>query len=162
MQERFELLSAMPVFGGLAEGTLQFLTEHAELRAIKEGDHFFRENEDSQSMYVLQSGSVQIYKSWKGEQKLLRQMEAGDCFGEMALIDFSPRSASAVAISDCEALEITAAVLQRIHGYDAEQFTLLQMNIGREVSRRLRRMDELLFRSLMGETLPATAISDLS
>ncbi|CAN0605473.1 unnamed protein product [Ectocarpus sp. 12 AP-2014] len=113
-------------------------------------------------MYVLKSGVVKIYKSWKGERKLLRQMEAGDCFGEMALIDFSPRSASAWAAEACRALEINAPVLQQVHAHDPEQFTLLQMNMGREISRRLRRIDDLLFRALMGESLPATTFDDYS
>jgi CRP/FNR family cyclic AMP-dependent transcriptional regulator len=60
---------------------------------VEVGPHFFREGDDSQSMYVLRSGRVKIYKSWREESKLLRWMEPGECFGEMALIDFSPRSA---------------------------------------------------------------------
>jgi CRP-like cAMP-binding protein len=89
-------------------------------------------------------------------------MNAGDCFGEMALVDLFPRSASALAVETCAALQITPSILQEIYQHDLEQFTLLQMNMGREISRRLREVDELLFRTLMGETLPETTLSYLT
>lgn len=162
MRDRLELLGAMPVFGGLDAATLAFLSREADSISRVQGEHFFREGDHDQSMYVLQVGRVEVYKSWRGEAKLLRWMEPGDCFGEMALIDLFPRSASALATEHCEALEITPTLLQRIHGRDPEQFTLLQMNIGREVSRRLRRVDDLLFRALMGEDLPETTFEDFS
>jgi len=162
MQARLELLASMPVFGGLNADTLELLSRRAESVGRESGEHFFHEGDDTQSMYVLQTGRVEIYKTWRGESKLLRWMEAGDCFGEMALIDLFPRSASALAGEHCEALEITPALLQELHGQSPEQFTLLQMNMGREVSRRLRRVDELLFRALMGDTLPETTFEDFA
>ena len=88
-------------------------------------------------------------------------MNAGDCFGEMALIDLSPRSASARAVAPSVALQITPPILHEIYQHNLEQFTLLQMNMGREVSRRLRIIDQLLFRALMGEELPETTLNDL-
>jgi CRP-like cAMP-binding protein len=62
-----------------------------------------------------------------------------------------PRSASLRAVADCSAIELTPADLHRLYERDLEQFTLVQMNIGREVCRRLRSTDELLFRARMGE-----------
>ena len=105
-------------------------------------------------MYVLTRGRVGIYKRWRGSARLLRRLAAGDCFGEMALIDLLPRSASVIALDDCEALQITAGMLHEIYRHDPEQFTLLQMNMGREVSRRLRGCLDTLFRLQMGEPWP--------
>jgi CRP/FNR family cyclic AMP-dependent transcriptional regulator len=83
---------------------------------------------------------------------VLHRLAAGDCFGEMALMDLFPRSASVRAEQDCSAIELAASDLLRLFEHDAEQFALIQMNIGREISRRLRTTDELLFRASMGET----------
>jgi len=152
----------MPVFGGLNATTMKLITDLAGPVTVAPGEHFFREGEKSQSMYVLQSGRVEIYKTWQSASKLLRTMHAGDCFGEMALIDLFPRSASALAVQSCQALQITPSILQEIYQHDLEQFTLLQMNMGREMSRRLREIDELLFRTLMGEPLPETTLSYLA
>lgn len=161
MDERIELLASMPVFGGMNAATIQLLTGLAEPLALAAGEHFFREGENSQTMYVLRAGEVEIYRSWQSNATLLRRMRPGDCFGEMALVDLFPRSASALAVTACEALQITPAILQEIYQHDLEQFTLLQMNLGREMSRRLREVDELLFRTLMGETLPEATLARL-
>ena len=66
-------------------------------------------------------------------------------------MDLFPRSASIRALADCSAIELTPDDLLRLYEHDLEQFTLVQMNIGREVCRRLRATDELLFRARMGE-----------
>jgi CRP-like cAMP-binding protein len=162
MDDRLTLLTAMPVFGGLDETTLELLTALAQPITVAAGEHFFREGDQTRAMYVLESGRVEIYKTWQGASKVLRIMEAGDCFGEMALIDLFPRSASALALEDSEALQLTPEILQQVYRSDPDQFTLLQMNMGREVSRRLRHVDELLFRALMGDTLPETTVGDYS
>jgi CRP-like cAMP-binding protein len=81
----------------------------------------------------------------------MREFGPGDCFGEMALMDLFPRSASIRALVDSTAIELTPDDLLRLYDHDLEQFTLVQMNIGREVCRRLRATDELLFRARMGE-----------
>ncbi len=152
----------MPVFGGLNTAAVRLLNDLAEPISVPAGEHFFHQGEKSQTMYVLQSGRVEIYKTWHSTSKLLRHMQAGDCFGEMALIDLFPRSASALAVQSCEALQITPPILHELYEHDLEQFALLQMNMGREVSRRLREVDELLFRAVMGETLPESTLSGLT
>ena len=152
----------MPVFGGLDAATLELLAGLAQPVAVHAGEHFFREGDESQAMYVLQSGQVEICKTWHSMSKVLRCMNAGDCFGEMALIDLFPRSASALAVEPSEALQITPPILHEVYRHDLEQFTLLQMNMGREISRRLRLIDELLFRVLMGDSLPEATFNDLS
>jgi CRP/FNR family cyclic AMP-dependent transcriptional regulator len=106
---------------------------------------------------VLETGRVSVSKHWQGDALLLRELAAGDCFGEMALIDLFPRSASVRADTDCRAVELTPGNLYRLFEHDAAQFALIQMNISRELSRRLRATDALLFSVRMGETLPAPA-----
>lgn len=162
MKERLELLAAMPVFGGLDATALELVADLAQPITLTAGEHFFREGDESQVMYVLQSGRVEIYKTWQSSAKVLRSMHAGDCFGEMALIDLAPRSASAQAAQECTAIQITAPILQELYHHNLEQFTMLQMNMGREISRRLRRVDELLFGVMMGESLPETTFKDYS
>jgi CRP-like cAMP-binding protein len=73
----------------------------------------------------------------------------------MALLDLSPRSASIRALADSSAFTVTPAALLGLFERDAVQFALIQMNIGREICRRLRLTDEMLFRARMGEALDA-------
>jgi cAMP-binding proteins - catabolite gene activator and regulatory subunit of cAMP-dependent protein kinases len=148
MQEsKLELLQGMPVFGGVRETILRFLLEIAPVVSISKGNFFFRENDKAVSMFVLEQGRVVILKRWKEKEYLLRYFGKGDCFGEMALIDMGPRSASVLAVEDCQAIEISAESLYELYKKDLEQFTLIQMNIARELSRRLRAADERLFQA---------------
>jgi len=148
---RVELLQAMPVFGAIREDCLALLLAHAREVTVPQGGHFFREGDEAHSMYVLESGRVAVVKGWQGHDFVLHGLQAGDCFGEMALMDMCPRSASVRAEHDCRAIEIGADHLLLLYEHDIEQFALIQMNLGREVCRRLRLTDELLFRARMGE-----------
>ena len=148
-EAHIELLKQMPVFGGIRNDMLQFLLDRSPIVAVRRDEFFFREGDAAQSMFVLESGAVAILKLWKGEQRLLRRLERGDCFGEMALMEMMSRSASVLAVEDCTAIELSVASLFDLYGKDLEQFTLIQMNMGREVSRRLRVADERLFATMM-------------
>jgi CRP-like cAMP-binding protein len=64
----------------------------------------------------------------------------------MALIDCKPRSATVRADTDGRVIRITAEQLGDLYGPKPEQYTLILMNLGREVCRRLRDADERLFR----------------
>lgn len=140
----------MPIFGALNDAALEVLLEGAPVVERSAGAFFFREGEQAQSMFVLERGAVEVLKRWEGRDWPLHGLATGDCFGEMALMDLFPRSASVRAVEDCRALQIDSAALQRLAERDIEQFALLQMNLGRELSRRLRAADELLFRARMG------------
>jgi CRP-like cAMP-binding protein len=148
---RIEWLQGMAVFGAMHEDALAFLLERARTVAVRGGEFFFRENDPADSMFVLEAGRAAVVKSWQGREFIVHILGAGDCFGEMALMDLFPRSASVRADEDCRAIELAAADLLRLFERDAEQFALIQMNIGREVCRRLRTTDEMLFRATMGE-----------
>jgi CRP/FNR family transcriptional regulator, cyclic AMP receptor protein len=148
---RIELLQRMPIFGAIRDDALLFLLAQAREVSVAVGAYFFRENDPAQSMFVLETGGVTVFKSWQGRDFILQNLEAGDCFGEMALMDLCPRSASVRAETDCVAIELGTGDLLRLFERDAEQFALIQMNMGREVCRRLRATDAMLFRTLVGE-----------
>lgn len=148
--ERLAILQNMPIFGGVREDILEFMLSDAPMRTFRRDEYFFREGDDAHSMFVLESGSAAVVKAWQGGAYLLRKLYAGDCFGEMSLIDFCPRSASVVALADSRAIELTKPNFFRVYRRDLEQFALIQMNMGREVSRRLRATDAMLFKQLAG------------
>lgn len=153
-QARIKLLQAMPIFGGVTEETLEFLVDHASIRHLNSGDFFFREGEDAASLYVLERGKVVVSKQWNGEEHILKHLTQGDCFGEMALLDLYPRSASVLAVEACDAIELSYTILLKLYQHNIEQFTIIQMNIGREISRRLRTADEQLFQSRFSPNNP--------
>ena len=148
-KRRVTLLQGMPIFGGINEAVLEYLLQFARVVERPAGSYFFREGEPGDSMFVLERGVVDIVKNWGVHTYLLRRLETGDCFGILTLMDLGPRSGSAIANKDCSAIEISSTNVLEIYRKDKDQFTMLQMNLSREVSRRLRDADTQLFKTLV-------------
>jgi hemolysin D len=77
-----------------------------QILVLKKGDIVFEEGDEAIFAYVLTEGVIEIIKTTKGEQLVLGKIEQGTIFGEMAIIDGFPRSASARAAADCKVQEI--------------------------------------------------------
>ena len=104
-EQRIRLLAGMPVFGGVKNEVLAMLLERMKAVTVSKGELFFEQGEHGASAFVLEKGRVSIFKTWNDETYFLRHLEAGDCFGEVALMDFCPRSASVRADESCDALD---------------------------------------------------------
>lgn len=151
MQEaRIRLLQRMPIFGGIKSESLDYLLGFCPVVAVPKNEFFFREGEEGDALFVLESGEAAVLKSWRGQDRLVQTLSVGDCFGEMAVMDHCHRSASVQAVDDCTAIRISSGDLYRVYSHDIKQFALIQMNMGREVSRRLREANDRLFRTQMG------------
>ena len=77
-----------------------------QLLVLKKGDFVFEEGDEAIFAYVLTEGVIEIVQTTKGEQQVLGKVEKGTVFGEMAIIDGFPRSASARAAADCKVQEV--------------------------------------------------------
>jgi CRP-like cAMP-binding protein len=136
----------LPLFGGIPEESLQRLIEKVEVLQVDAGVVVFREGDAARSLYVLVGGHLDVVKAGVEGEVHLGVIAPGECFGEMSFIDMQPRSATVRAR---EAAELWAWPYQAIHERyckDQKCAMLLVMNIARELSRRLRRADELLSR----------------
>src|ERR1043165_2595520 len=91
------------LFETASESTLQGIIANLQEITIREGETVFEDESTGGCLYLLLSGSVKICKTTKlGEEAILACLHAGDFFGELELIDGKPRSARAVAVSDCK------------------------------------------------------------
>lgn len=102
---RIKLLQDTAFFGGINKEVVSAIIESAPTVEIDEGQSFFLENDSAKAMYIIEEGQVAVIKKWKGKDYLLRKLGAGDCFGEMALMDFKPRSAAVFALEPCVAIK---------------------------------------------------------
>ena len=73
-------------------------------KKFPKGSVIFSEFEPGASFYLIQSGRVQLIKIINGAEKNLDILQQGEIFGEMAVLDNSPRSASAIAYDDVVAI----------------------------------------------------------
>ncbi len=71
----------------------------------------------------------------------------GDWFGEMSIVDIQPRSATVRTLAPSRLLRISAADLDALYRYDLRSYSLIVLNLARELSRRLRVADGILAES---------------
>jgi CRP-like cAMP-binding protein len=110
----------------------------------KAGDFVFREGELGTEMFILQEGRVEILKELNAEAQQLAVLEKGDFFGEMAILEDLPRTASARALSDVKLLQINGSTFDQMLRTNPE----IAVRMMRKLSRRLRETDLMLQRAL--------------
>lgn len=128
-------------FGDLPETPLGAFKNGFERFFVRTGDTIFREGDDGQHAYIVGSGSVRIaVKSHDNSELTLAKLGRGDLFGEFALIDAMPRSATAVATSNAELITLDREVFQReVVNHPERILQLLEI-----FTARIRRMDGLM------------------
>ena len=142
--QRLALLQGMPIFGALNATSIAFIESHCRNLELEAGQVIFYEGDPASSLFVLETGTAEVMKQCGPDLRRLRWLNAGDCFGEMAIVDMNPRGATVRTTTPCKAIEIPTEALYGLYELDLEQFTLIQMNMLREVSRRLRYLIEKL------------------
>jgi CRP-like cAMP-binding protein len=104
------------------------------------GDYIFREGDLGTEMYIVHEGRVEILKELNGEEKQLAVLEKGDFFGEMAILEELPRTASARALTPVKLLQINGSTFDQMLRSNPE----IAVRMMRKLSRRLRETDRLL------------------
>jgi len=112
---------------------------------LRAGDLVFKEGDPGTEMYIVQSGSVEIFSDTPRGKSTLAVMEKGDFFGEMALLDGAPHLASARAIEDVELIEINSTLFDRMIKANVE----IGVRMLRKLSIRLRETNKK-YESLLG------------
>ncbi|MBF0553552.1 MAG: protein kinase [Nitrospirae bacterium] len=109
-------------------------------KTYKKDASIFNEGDIGTKMFILISGNVRITKVFKDnkEETLLAVLKAGECFGEMAVMDASPRFAAATADSDCVTIAISDVILRNS---EPKLCLKLYKNLAAVLSEKLRNSD---------------------
>jgi CRP-like cAMP-binding protein len=135
-------LLATPFFGGLAEASLDLLVLMLVERRFDAGAIVVAEGEPGRSMFIVHSGQLVVSKRTdSGRVIRMSDLEPGDFFGEMTLIEMQNRSATVVAESPTVLYELAARELYTCYKTDIHAYVMVMQNINRELCRRLRRAD---------------------
>ncbi|HEY6893212.1 MAG TPA: DUF1003 domain-containing protein [Rhodanobacteraceae bacterium] len=101
------MLAEVELFEHLNDDDRANLAEAIDVRELAAGDTLFKAGEPGEALYVVRSGEVELFiKDTAGQRIALALVGAGEMFGELALLDRGPRTATAVAMSDTELLEL--------------------------------------------------------
>jgi CRP-like cAMP-binding protein len=105
--EAREALAKAPIFSRLKREVLDPVARAATVRRLAPGDLLAKEGDDAVAFYVMCSGQAEVVKRLGQEgERVVGHLREGDFFGEMALLDGFPRSASVRAVSECECLAL--------------------------------------------------------
>lgn len=140
-----EFLGQIPVFGGLSEQFLQWIAEAGTVGELPAGVALIAEGEPARSLFVVYEGELEICKRGNhGSEVRLAVLGPGDCLGEMSLIDIQPRSATARTLTPALLFRLGHVEIGKLYRSHPEVYTMLVLNIAREISRRLRAADQVL------------------
>ena len=103
MSEDTDLLGKIPLFAGVSKRDLQHLAKAAHHMTFQPGAHLTNQDEVGVTFFVVMKGEADV--SVSGQSR--RRLGAGHYFGEMSIIDRSPRSAEVVAVTELECLVFT-------------------------------------------------------
>src|SRR5439155_13163522 len=94
-----DILSSVRLFRGLDRKYVSQIAKSAHTRSYAPGEVIVSEGEGGIGLYVISSGEVEVYQTRDGRERQLRTMQAGEVFGQLALLTEHPRTASVRATS---------------------------------------------------------------
>lgn len=112
-----DALSGVEMFSGLEQEARQRVLGAAVPRTYRKGQLLFVENDPGESLIVLRRGAVMVFRTAPtGERAVLSVLRPPETLGEVSLLDGAPRSASAEAIEDTQALALSrGAFIDLVH-----------------------------------------------
>lgn len=142
------------IFRGLTPSQLQLILGISALKDLPGGSVIFTEGEPGEKLYLVVKGKVQIAREWPmGGQETLADLEAGDAFGEMAVLDERlRRSATARAGEDCTLLVLEREPFRNLLRQHHDLAAAILWNVLQQLSGRLRATNEkvMMFLSASG------------
>ena len=135
------VLGSIPLFEGLAEEDLEALAQGLVVRRFNAGAMIFAFGDTGEAMYIIESGDVNIHLPGEGSSRIsLKDSARGEYFGELALFDSKPRSASALATTETVLLELQRSTMEDY----LSRRPRAAMAILRTMSERLRETNAML------------------
>ena len=136
--EKMMLIRQVPIFADLTADDLEELASVVEERRVDPGKDVFREGDPGDAVYLIVKGSVVVFTGGDGTrpERVLSELGAGACIGEMAVLDASPRSATVRALERTRTLRVPGEGFKRVMSERPE----MSQAIVAELVKRMRGM----------------------
>jgi CRP-like cAMP-binding protein len=139
------ILKGLDIFSGVDSQALGALSLLFEEKIFSEGETIFEEDSIGNSMMVITSGEVRVsQRAESNMEEALIILKSGDIFGEMALIDDLPRSATTIAHTNVIIFEISRRHFLNYIKKDCKNGILILLKLAKILSSRLREADNKL------------------
>ena len=125
-------------FSNFSIDELFVIFDSADKEKFKKDEYIIREGTNGTKLYIIISGSISVRHEVNGEEIEIATLPAGSCFGEMAIVDRMPRSASVIAREATNALSLNETVLRHLQ---PKLCLKLYRNLAAIISERLRAID---------------------
>ena len=146
-----EALATVPLFAGLDSDALDALGRTMRARRFKRGEVVFHQGDPGDALFVVTSGAVKItLPSEAGEEAILATLRPGDFFGELALLDGAPRSATAAALEPTDTLVLSRAGFRELVSAQPAIRDALFAALAAELRRLTVHVEELHFLDIAG------------
>ena len=142
--ENTEYLKTIFIFRELTGLELIKFNKVLRVEHAKKGGVVIKEGDDADKMYIIKKGAVDIYKGEGLNKTKVTHLLPGAHFGEVALIDANPRSATVVALEDCELLYIERKEFQALLTQNEAISLKIYKAFTRALCDRLRQANENL------------------
>jgi len=152
IRQRAEYLARSELFKDVDQAALQRIAERLTERVVERSQLVFAQGEPGDRMFVLAEGEVKLYvTSSRGREKVeLVRHQPTAVFGELAVLDGGPRSATAEAVERSTLLVVTRAELLRLLRSEEQVAEALLRSLGRMVRRTTHQVTDLVFLDLQG------------
>jgi CRP-like cAMP-binding protein len=144
-------LARCPLFAGLGHDDLIGLAREMRTRRFRRGEVLFHQGDPGEALFVVTSGAVKIsLPSEEGDEAIIATVNAGDFFGELALLDGAPRSATATALEPTETLALARARFRELIASEPALRDALLAALAAELRRLTTHVQELHFLDITG------------
>lgn len=134
-------LLTLALFGGLPRDALASLAARATRSTFVAGEVVYREGDRAVDVFVVEEGAFDVVRTTDRGEHVLATLPKGEFFGEMSFVDMQTRAATVRAREESVVLRWSYQAIHELYVAEPKAFTLLVMNMARELSRRLRRAD---------------------
>ncbi len=136
-----KFLRSLEIFRNLRGGELGSLVAALHCRTYREGEVIFVEGDIGRALFILENGAVELTRPLsKGKQHVLYHLKPGDFFGEMALLESLPRTATATATEKTRLHLLYKSKLDALLQDEPRIGVSIMSHLARLLSARLRRM----------------------
>jgi CRP-like cAMP-binding protein len=125
------ILRQQPLFKSFTDEQLDAMLPRGQISKFGGGEKVIEQGANGDSMFILVKGEANVVINRNGKESLVASLSSGDCFGEMSLLTGEKRSASVIAHTDCEVVEIGKPILANSLKENPELLTKLSELLAR-------------------------------